>query len=75
MCWRQRRKSGMTKTKTEVKIGDYAYHSVYGVGIVIYVSLYKTLIKYKGGAETSLPTSLVEIISEEDAVMYKLRGR
>ena len=64
----------MTKTKNEVLLGDYHYHSVYGVGTVVAVSPNRTVVRYKGGTQISVPTSLVEVISEEDAVMYKLKS-
>lgn len=64
----------MKKTKSDVKLNDYTYHSVYGVGTVVAVSPNRTVVRYKGGTQISVPTSLLEVISEEDAVMYKLKS-
>ena len=69
----------MKKTKSDVKLNDYTYHSVYGVGKIVFISVERTTIKYKGAyngsTQITMPTSLVEVISEEDAVMYKLIGK
>lgn len=65
--------TSMPKPKFRVSLGDYHYHSVYGVGRVEYCADQRVSIRYDK-VYVSLPIMLFEPISNEEAIIYKLKG-